>query len=95
MKLFFTFAAIVGCTIGCGFSVCAATGEPAATKSRSPASPYAGSASERECRKLQCLSDITAARIESLNKSDEHEPFDFGNELAKSPTTNRLRPGMK
>jgi uncharacterized protein YecT (DUF1311 family) len=39
---------------------------------------------ERERRKLQFLADVTAARIESLNESEEG-PFDFWERINEKP----------
>ena len=43
------------------------------------------SPSERERRQLQFLADVTAARIESLNGSEEEEPFDFWERISEKP----------
>jgi uncharacterized protein YecT (DUF1311 family) len=45
----------------------------------------AASPSERERRKLDFFADVTAARIESLNESEDHEPFDFWERINEKP----------
>jgi len=42
-------------------------------------------AAQREQRRLQFLADVTAARIESLNESEDNEPFDFWERINEKP----------
>jgi uncharacterized protein YecT (DUF1311 family) len=42
-------------------------------------------ATQREQRRLQFLGDVTAARIGSLNESEDNEPFDFWERISDKP----------